>query len=229
MKFLPVIILLVVLFTIGTASAIPTINAATNIGNNNFTLSATGCAATGCWFEYGIKSDNLLVWSATNAPIAGTVTSTEYGAPIEPSMTYYAKACDSTGCSANTISFTTTAYTPLPTYTLGYAVSNWTRSKFNILYIPMQLMVPYTWLFPQDMATTAIAIVCGMLFFFIYVGLWLRQRSVVGPVIIGLLTASSLLFSNQGLNLGIPVEFQAVAQALLYASIAGIFLSLLKR
>jgi hypothetical protein len=215
------------LLLILSVQAVPTINPASAIGNNNFTLSATGCTGD-CWFEYGIIPNSLVIWSSVYTPTGGSITSTEQSAPIEPSMTYYAAACDSTGCG-NIVSFTTLEFTPLPVSTLGAAVSNMTRSKFNILYLPNDILVPYTWLFPQSQAAMAITIIFGIIFFFIYVGLWLRQRGVVGPVIIGLLTSSSIMFSNRGLNLGIPVEFQAIAQALLYASLAGLFISLLKR
>jgi hypothetical protein len=223
------ILCLFALLLIASASAIPTTLPATAIGNNNFTLSATGCDSTGCWFEYGLVETSLIVWTPTNEPVGGVVTDTEFSAPIEPSMKYYATACDVTGCDATPISFTTLAFTPLPVSTLGAAVTNMTRSKFNLLYLPANLIAPYVWLFPQSEKAMAITIVFGMLLFFIYLGLWLRQRSVAGPALIGLLTASSLMFSNQGLHLGIPVEFQAIAQALLYASLAGLFLSLLKR
>ena len=224
----PFWIIIAIILLVGLSSALPTTNPATLVGNNNFTLSATGCAVTGCWFEYGIYSDRLMVWTNTVLPVGGVVTTTEYGAPIETSTTYYAAACDATGCG-NVVSFTTLAFTPLPDWTLGFAVTNMTQSKFNILYIIGDILVPYAWTFPANTALTAITMVCGLMFFFIFVGFWFRQKGVAGSVIIGLLTASSIMFTNRGLNLGIPVEFQAVAQALLYASLAGIFLIFLKK
>jgi len=214
--------ILMVFLLVGFTSAIPTTNPATMIGNNNFTLSAVGCSPSGCWFQYGIIPTNLMVWTIIENPHR------EFGAPITTSTTYYAAACDETGCG-NVVSFTTLPPTPLAVSTLGYAVTNMTQSKFNILFLVIDIFIPYAWLFPANLATTGIVIVCGMLFFFIYVGFWTRQRGVAGPVIIGLLTASTIMFSNRGLNLGIPVEFQAIAQALLYASMAGIFLIFLKK
>lgn len=207
---------------VGTVAALPTTLAATNVGNNNFTISATGMTGDG-WFQYGIFSDRLMVWTTP-----GENPHTEIGSPLEPSMTYYAAGCDVTGCG-NVVSFTTLPSVPLPVSTLGSMVTNMTRSKFNVLYLIGDVFVPYTWLFPASAASTAITIVCGMMFFFIYVGFWMRTKSVGTAAIIGLLTASSIMFGNRGLNLGIPVEFQAIAQALLYASLAGIFISFLKR
>jgi uncharacterized membrane protein YGL010W len=108
-------------------------------------------------------------------------------------------------------------------------VDNITRSKGNILFLATNIWVPYTWLFPANAASTAISIVVGVMLFFVYWGFWRRGRSIIGPVIIGLLTAPLFLYANTGMHLGIPPEFQAIAQALLYASIAGLFLSFLKR
>jgi hypothetical protein len=221
-------VFITIIFLVGISSALPTTGNATNVGNNEFTLSATGCDPSGCWFEYGIYSDRLMVWTNTNLPVGGFVNTTESGAPIETSMTYYAAACDTTGCG-NVVSFTTLAFTPLPSWTLGKAVTNMTQSKFNILYIVGDILIPYAWTFPENTTLTGITIVCGLMFFFLFVGLWLRQRGVAGAVIIGLLVAPSIMFTNRGLNLGIPVEFQAIAQALLYASLAGIFLIFLKK
>lgn len=215
-------VLILVFLLVGITSAIPTTNPVTLIGNNNFTLNAAGCAASGCWFQYGINPSNLIIWTTIENPRR------EFGAPITTSTTYYAAACDETGCG-NIVSFTTLPPTLLPVSTLGYAVTNMTQSKFNILFLVIDIFVPYAWLFPSNLATTGIVIVCGMLFFFIYVGFWTRQRGVAGPVVIGLITASTIMFSNRGLNLGIPLEFQAIAQALLYASMAGIFLIFLKK
>jgi hypothetical protein len=223
------LVIIALLFLVATAGAIPVTLPATAIGNNNFTVSATGCDSSGCWFEYGLVENSLIVWTTTEPVIGGVVTHTESSAPIEPSMKYYVTACDVTGCDLTPISLTTLAFTPLPVSTLGAAITNMTQSKFNILYLPVNIMAPYAWLFPQSEKALAMTIVFGVIFFFIYLGMWLRQRNVAGPVLLGLLTAGSLLFSNQGLHLGIPVEFQSIAQALLYASMAGIFLSLLKR
>jgi len=227
----PKILILTVLFillTAGTAQAVPTTGSVTSVGNNNFTISATGCASDGCWFEYGPNPDILTIWTTEQIPVGGSITHNEYGSPIMTDTTYYIAACDNTGCGA-TVSFTTLPYTTLPESTLGYSIHNMTESKFDLLVVASNILVPYAWLFPSSQSTLAISIVCGMMFFFIYYGMLLRQRSVAGPVILGLLTSTSLMFSNKGLNLGIPVEFQAIAQGLLYASLAGIFLAILKR
>jgi hypothetical protein len=220
----------ILLALVGVAGALPSTVAATNITNNGFTIGCTGAVNT-TQFHYGTNPSNLNIWTMELSPVGGVVTSVEYSSPIMPSTHYYITACDSTGCDATPAEFTTLALTPIPVSTLGTAITNMTRNRFNILYLPGNIAVPYGWLFPSDQGsqTTAIEIVAGMLFFFAYVGLWLRTRSVATGVIIGLLTSSFILFADTGLNIGIPVEFSAIAQALLYASLAGIILAWLKK
>ena len=57
----------------------------------------------------------------------------------------------------------------------------------------------------------------------------MKTRYVAVPVLVGLIAAPYLLYSNQGLGLGIPMEFQAIAQGLTYACVAGILLLILKK
>lgn len=215
---------------VGIVGALPTTTAATNIGNNNFTLNCNG-AVGDTYFKYGTNTAFLNIWTTTVTPAGGVASTTEIGAPITPSTKYYTSACDTTGCDINTVTFTTLAVVLLPNTTMGSSMTNMTKSRFNLLYLPQNIIGPYGWLFPNDAQSqsTAAQIIFGLLFFFIYVGLWLRTRSVATGVIIGLLTSSFILFSNQGLNLGIPVEFIGIAQGLLYASLAGIILAWLKK
>lgn len=226
MKFFA--ILVGFLFLIPLVAAVPITASTINIGNNNFTLRCTGASGE-TYFKWGDDPNKLIVWTANSTPKVGAVSYNEYGAPILPSHTYYATACDETGCDATPATFSTTAYTPIATSTLGAAVDNMTASKFNLLYMPYHIATPYSWLFPSDTRQMGLTVVFGMMFFFIYVGLWLRTRSVATGVIMGMLTASFVLFANEGLMLGIPAEFQSMAQALLYASLAGVFLAFLKK
>lgn len=213
---------------VAAVGAVPNTGAATLVGNNNFTLTCAG-AVGNTWFEYGTQENALNIWTQEKAPTGGVLTTTEYGSPIQPSTHYYYVACDGTGCDATAHSFDTTALVPIPTSTLGTAVQNMTESRFNLLYMPGNLVIPYQWLFPDDTKAMSITIIFGMIMMFIYIGLWLRTRSVATGVVMGLLTSSFILFTNQGLNLGIPVEFAAIAQGLLYASMAGVLLAFLKK
>ena len=208
-----------------SVSAVPTTGAATDVTNNGATLHMAGSAGDS-WFQYGTDPNYLNFWSNIDTAATAIVL---LGGPIYPSTTYYYVACDSTGCDTNVQSFTTLALTPMPVSTLGTAVKNMTRSNFNMLNMPQNIVVPYSWLFPADTAQMSLTIVFGMIMMFIYIGMWLRTRSVASGVVIGILTSSFILFSNQGLNLGIPVEFASIAQGLLYASLAAILLTFLKK
>lgn len=220
-------IILLSLILISMVSAVPNTLATTMIGNNNFTLNADGGVGD-TYFRYGTVLGNYVIQTIDVNTAVG-YTTTEVGSPIQPSTTYYVVACDSTGCDTTPDTFTTEAMVPMPVSTLGTATTNMTETRFNILYMPANLVVPYSWLFPDDTKQMSLTIVFGMFFFFIYIGLWLRTRSVATGVILGLVTSSFILFTDSGLNLGIPEEFKAIAQALLYASMAGILLAWLKK
>lgn len=222
-----ILTIFLVMLLVGTCYAVPNTLAATNVNNNNFTLNSNGYSGE-VFFKYGTNPDYQNIYTQNTS--SGIIT--EQGSPIQPSTHYYVSACDQTGCDSTGVELTTLAITPIPQTTFGTAITNMTKSKFNILYITYNIVTPYTWLSPSsDTETTTmfLTIIFGMMFFFIYVGLWLRTRSVATPVVIGLLTSSFILFTNQGLNLGIPVEFQSIAQALLYASLGGILLTFMKK
>lgn len=213
---------------VASVSAVPTTLPATDVTNNAVTFSWLDASVIGdTWVQFGTTNGNLNYW--TNIESMDITTTTYTGGVLYPSTTYYYAACDSTGCDPNVQSFTTLALTPMPVSTLGTAVTNMTRSNFNMLAMPQNLVVPYSWLFPADTASMSLTIVFGLIMMFIYIGMWLRTRSVASGVVIGILSSSFILFSNQGLNLGIPVEFASIAQGLLYASLAAILLTFLKK
>jgi len=222
MKLLPVLIILS-LFVPCIVGAIPSGTTATDVGNNNVTFSATGFDAAGGWFEYGMSPDTLNVWTTAQAG-GGAITWTEYGSPLTSGETYYVAGCDMTGCDPSLATFTLLNATPLPSTTFGYLITNATENKFNLLKILPNIMLPYAWLFPQNAVALGISITVALVLFAIYYGLAVRTRGVAVPVIMGVIGAPYLLYTNQGMNLGIPVEFQAVAQGIFYASLAGILL-----
>ena len=227
MKLIPFLFVALALL-VAAVSAVPTTGAVTLIGNNNFTVTCAGASGS-TWFQFGTDPTKLNFWSNTETAVGGAITVTVMGGAVYPSTTYYVAACDSTGCDPTPASFTTLALTPMPVSTLGTAITNMTKTNFNMLNMPQNLVVPYSWLFPTDTAQMSLTIVFGMLMMFIYIGMWLRTRSVATGVVLGILTSSFILFSNQGLNLGIPVEFASIAQGLLYASLAAILLTFLKK
>ena len=219
------LVIVVLLALTGVAGAITT-GGATAVGNNNFTLHATG--ATGdSYFRYGLLPDWQGLQTVTATPAAGVVEINVYGAPIMPSTLYYAKACDTTGCDETPVSFTTTAVTLITERDDEDPITNMTRSRFNLAYLPGQLTYPYTILFPGQ-ESVGITIITGLIFTGLFVGFWLKSKSSHTGIFVGILVVS-MLGTTGAAALGIPGEFLGIAQGLCYASIAGVLLSLLKK
>jgi len=219
-------VILAVILWVGVASAIPAGTTATLIGNNNVTFTATS-ASSHAWFEYGMSQNTLVVWTQ-NITAGGLYTWTEVGSPLASGETYYVAGCDDTGCDTP-VTFTLLDATPLPTTTYGILFTNATQSRFNILAMIKNIPAPYAWLFPASNQALAITIIAGIVFFGIFFGLAMRTRYAAVPVLIGLISAPYLLYQIQGLGLGIPVEFQAIAQGLMYAAVAGVLVLILKK
>lgn len=206
--------------------AVPAGTAVTLVGNNNATFSATSAESV-AWFEYGMLPTTLVVYTQ-NQSAGGAYTWTEIGSPLTSGKTYYVAGCDSTGCDTP-VSFTMLDATPLPTTTYGKLYTSATESRFNILMLIINLPGPYAWLFPETSKALALSIVSALVLFAIFFGLAYRTRYVAIPVVLGLITAPYLLYQNQGVGLGLPVEFQAIAQGITYACVAGILMLILKK
>lgn len=213
------ILLLALLCLAVPVLALPTTSAATLVGENTAFLQMTG-GTNPMWFEYGQKSGSL-TWVTPNSSFPNY---TVYGSPLTGNTVFYFRACDTTGCGAE-LSFTTSVLTPQPQTTFGAGVDNITRSSFDILVLAHESIGGYFWIAPGNLSV----IVWGLLFFGIYIGLWIRERDLVVPVILGLITGTFIMWGDTGLGLGIPPEFLAMAQGIAYAALAGIILSLLKR
>lgn len=221
------ILFLISLFLITSAMATPAGTNVSLVGNNNATFTAGG-GTDPAWFQYGLSPTTLNVWTP-NLSAGGSFTWTEYGSPLTSGLTYYVAGCDNTGCDPTPASFTMLPATPLPVTTFGLMITNATRNKFNTLMFATNLLLPYAWLFPTTAYTLAISIMTALILFAMYYGLAVRTRGVAVPVILGVIGAPYFLYANQGMNLGIPVEFQSIAQGIFYASLAGILLVLLRK
>ena len=226
MKYFPVVLLLLLTLPI-VVTAIPSGTAVSSIGNNNATFSANG-ATDHAWFEYGLSSSTLNVYTP-NVTGSGAYTWTEYGSPLTSGRTYYVAGCDDTGCDPSPASFTMLPATPLPSTTFGAMITNATQNKFNVLMFLINLPLPFAWLFPSSAYGLAVSIIAALVLFSIYYGFAVRTRGVAVPIILGILGAPYFLYQSQGLNIGIPVEFQAIAQGIFYASLAGIVLVIMRK
>lgn len=215
--------LILCLLAISVVSAVPTTNAATMVDSNNATVSMSGAAGE-CWFIWGQQDKYNETWRTPNStPIGGVCSYRIKGSPLLGDTKFYYAGCDSTGCG-NELYFITLEVTPIPTTTYGAIFDNLTENGMDLTLVGWQSTAPYMWLVPGFKS-----LVWGVIFMFIFIGLWLRGRDVTVPTIVGFIAGSFLFSSGYGLNLGIPLEFAGISQGLMYASLAGIILAIIKK
>lgn len=220
--FLAWLILCAIGILVTQVSAIPVTGGATLVGSNNATLSATG-GGVDCWFTYGTNAGNEY-WITPNVTSAGGIFSyTVQSSPLTGNTVWYYTACDETGCGAEA-SFTTLPVTPIPRTNLGGFYRNITRSGFNIPNMAANLVAPFLW-----NVNIPLVMVFMLVFSPIFIGIWLRSRTALVVMVTGFITGSFILYSNSGLQLGVPPEVISVAQAFCYLSFAGAVLYILKR
>jgi len=225
----PSFLLLIMVVVFGSSlllesvTAAPTTGAASLISSNNATFTMTG-AGTVCWFEWGMQTGDDMTWKTTNAtPAAGVCTLTVRGSPYIGGEVFYYRACDETGCGASA-TFTPPKVTPIPTSTYGSTFENLTQNNFDITLIGGATMAPYMWLLP-----TFQSLIWGLIFMFIFIGLWLRGREIGTVTILGFIVGVLLFSPTYGLDIGIPQEFAAIGQGIAYSCIAGYVLHLIKK
>jgi hypothetical protein len=205
-----------------TFSGISTCTNATNITSNSATLCAVGGTAPK-WFRYGQLSGHLS-WETPN------FTGNSYnvhGSPLLGNTVFYYSACDGSGCGSEQV-FKTLSITPQAQTTFSHSLNNITDDPSNIAGIASESVSGYFWLL-NPAVPTSYSIVWGLVFFAIFLGLWIRERDLTVPVILGLITGTFIMYSNSGLSLGIPIYFQSMAQGIAYASLAGVILAFVKR
>jgi hypothetical protein len=191
------------------------------IGTNNVTLGAIGGVGSVGWFTWGMMA--CQTWSSTpNVTIySGQFNYTMLGTPVFGNSQYWFRACDTTGCGVQR-SFITAAITPIGQTTYGQYYQNITEGGFNPANIAWNFVQPY-------IQVSGATIFYGLIFGSIFVGMWLRTRGTYTASIFGMI--STILFASSALllQLGVPPEFQALGQALLYTSLAGIALTFIIR
>lgn len=214
------------LLLIATVSAVPVTGAlAKDIGSNNATLYMTG-AATTCWFQYGMQTGENMTWKSPNqTPSGGLCNYTIYGSPITPVTIFYFRACDTTGCGASS-SFTTSAVTVIPTSTYGSIFDNLTESNFDITRIGMSTIQPLYWVVPSMPS-----LIWALLFMGLFIGMWLRGRDLGYVALIGIIVSVAFMGTTSSYGLGIVVDpvFSDMGQGIVYATVAGIILAIIKK
>ena len=199
---------------VGFVSAVPTTGAVTGLSNRQATFSATGGSGSG-WFEWGIFSGGPYYWSTPNQTVSGAFTDTQYGPPMMTSTTYYVRACDSTGCGGD-VSFSVPSATMVNITSFGTGVITIWRSGFNVSQTLPVIIAPY-----QN--TIGAPLTWGLLFFFIFAGLWLRPKDIFLPCVLAMVAGGAIWLGPNAL--GVPAEFADVGQGLMYAAVAGICVS----
>jgi len=217
MKYFAVVVLIILLCA-GLASATPSIPVVSLIGQDNATYTSTGASGSVGWFNFGMAPGQSWASYPNVSVNGGTITYTQQGMPLGINGdTYYVRACDITGCSAET-SFQTATVTPIPTTTYGQYAQNITANGFSPTNNVWQALQPYTQI-------TGATIFYGIILMALFVGLWLRTRGTQMALQLGMLLAVLFCGSVTGLALGLPPEFVAAGQAIMYVSLAGAIVS----
>jgi len=209
MKKLLFILLLVL--CIGICSAVPVTNAVTSITTSKATFNAAGGVGT-CWYLWGGNAVNQ-IYKTTNATCGSSYT--QSGAPLLTSSVYYVTNCDSTGCG-NIVTFTTPSATISNLTYYGLGVITMFESGMNVTQVMGVILVPYT-------STMTAPVTWGMLFLFIFLGLWIKPKDITIPLILAFIAGGAIWSGTAAL--GIPPEFESIGQGLMYAALAGLVFS----
>lgn len=194
------------------AQAVPTTGAATMVSNNNFTMSATGCSGNS-WFQWGMASGQTWAHTPNQTPAAGAISYTMRGTPVFGSTAYYYRACDASGCGLQQ-TVTTLAITTVAVPTFNAQFEDMKQNNFALDNAFYNCMTVYT-------NVTGWTVFFGLIFAMLFGGMWLRSRSTGTSLQYGMICSALFVSSATGLQLGLPPEFVAVGQALMYISLTG--------
>ena len=206
---------------VATCSAVPTTGVASAISSNNFSSTATGVTGSNAWIIWGQSTGNEN-WNTGNVTAtAGSATILVWGAPLIGGRTVYFKACDTTGCG-NERTAAIPAITPLPVPTYGDPMRRVITSHFGLPNISAEIPGAYT------MTGAPVLLIWGIMYICVFVGFWLRTRTVRLGFFIVLLTAAFIFSASQGLFLGMP-SVAVYFIPLMAACLAGIAYSLMHK
>jgi hypothetical protein len=213
-------LILLLLLLAQCAYALPTTQDVAFKNTSSVLFYATG-VTTPSYFKYGTISGQY-TWLTENQSNASALHYTwEHGVPLMSGRTFYFRVCDVTGCGIEKTVVMSTV-TVAPTTTFNVLAMNITRSEFNLATIGQNIIEPYTWV------TSNPNILFGVLLFFVFTGLWLRQREVIIPIILGMIASGLLMY--QGTNsVGIPPEMFIIVVALVTLGLGGVVMGLYKR
>ena len=193
---------------------------ATDITSKNLTLHASSATGSVYW-QYGTKALNPL-WTTDNVTASGGLANiTESGMPLMSGTKFYFRACDSSGCGAE-LNATLLAVTAAPTSTFSKPAQNMSKSHLDPVVVAGSITEPYVW------SAGTVEVVISILLFFIFSGLWLRQREVILPVMAGLIGSGMLFYAGTN-SVGVSNEFLLITIGIIAISLTGIVVGMLKR
>jgi hypothetical protein len=216
-----VAIMAVWVLLVAGCAAVPTTGVASAISSNNFTSTATGVTGSDAWIHWG-QASGVHNWNTGNVTAtAGSATIQVWGAPLIGGRTVYFVACDTTGCgNERTASIPAVTQIPVPTY--GDPLRRVMTSHFGIPNISAEIPGAYT------MTGAPVILIWGIMYLCVFVGFWLRTRTVRLGFFMVLLTAGFILSTSQGLFLGMPSAVVFFVP-LMAACLAGMVYSLMHK
>lgn len=212
------ITLLVVLsLMVFPACSVPTTQPVTDITGSQVTFNGIADpAGTVGWFSWGGINGGPYYWTTPNKSVTGGAAyqDYQYGPPMLTCTTYYVVACDDTGCG-NQVQWTTSAPRMVNMTSYGTGVMTIMRSGWNVTQTFEVILKPY-----HDSMSAPLTFT--LLFLFIFVGYWLRQRDVFVPFVLALVAGGAIWATG---GLGVLPMASDVGQGLIYAALAGIAFS----
>lgn len=161
-----------------------TTGSASDVEDNSVTLNGiyNGTVGTGSWFRWGSSHGLALVTPVYNSTeIPNVIQHSMSGIPLYPGKTYYYRACSYCGCG-NEESFTLAGHstTPVPIDTEHYsAFVDAADDDFNVTTMLDTGVSLYTENFGM--------MFWGVILFFFFVGVYMRQELPIIPLIIAVL------------------------------------------
>ncbi len=214
--------ILAILLLIGTGAAAVTDTTVSGITASSATLGASTTATNfSYYFDIGMSSGIYATRTATGYQnAAGTFSTVVKGYPLMPDTTYYVRPVVVSGTPEHgpEATFTTAAH---PAVSQQNEVSAHADRLQGIVAADYDLQI-----IGEDLVgfwTGAMgSLFFGLIFSIVFLSLWIRMADVTIPLLVGLLTGTTMI----GL---MPPEWQSIGYALFAVSLAGIIYMLYKK
>lgn len=219
-------VLLCIAMLVGCVVAVPVTQpiVAGDITTNRVYFHRAGLGTAPCWYSWGVGTNYY--WTTPNQSVC-TLSDYQDGSPMLTGQSYNVRACDATGCDLTPEAWTVPQAAMVPISHLGDGFMTIQRSGFNVTQASGMIILPYTSALMDVTKTTsenAQALIVGVLFFFIYVGYWLRGAGIGTPAILSIISFGYIFGTTGGVNgigWGVPPPFQILGYLLLVVGVTG--------